>query len=161
MYLEVSAGDNNWEELEVFTGNQNTWTLFTYSLNDYLGEENVIIRFRFYSDSYVTENGMFIDDLQLEVAVGTDDLVPEASQIEMFPNPADKEIFIDGAGTINGKITIQFLDVTGRVAWQEEKYAGNQGDQLIHVNTESLTGGLYLIRVISGDQVASGKIVIR
>jgi hypothetical protein len=70
MWLEISTNGSNWIELDEFNGNQNSWQQKTYSLNDYLGEPYVVIRFHFYSDVYITEDGMYIDDFEINAEGG-------------------------------------------------------------------------------------------
>jgi hypothetical protein len=70
MYFEITTNGSNWTVLETFNGNQNNWQQQTYSLNAYLGEPFVQVRFRFTSDSGVTEEGMFIDDFEITVEGG-------------------------------------------------------------------------------------------
>lgn len=70
MWFEISTNGSSWTELEEFNGNQNSWTQKTYSLNSYLGEPYVKLRFHFYSDYYVTEEGMFIDDFEITAEGG-------------------------------------------------------------------------------------------
>jgi hypothetical protein len=66
-YLEVSTNGSTWSTLATFNGNQSTtWSLKTYSLNAYLGQPLVLLRFRFYSDSYITKDGMYIDNFTLQ-----------------------------------------------------------------------------------------------
>jgi hypothetical protein len=70
MYFEITTNGSNWTTLETFNGNQNIWQLQSYSLDNYLGESFVQLRFRFTSDSGVTEEGMFIDDFAITVEGG-------------------------------------------------------------------------------------------
>jgi len=70
MYVELSTDGSNWTVLETFNGSQPNWQKKTYALNSYLGESFVQIRFRFTSDNYVTEEGMFIDDFAVTVEGG-------------------------------------------------------------------------------------------
>jgi hypothetical protein len=70
MYFEITTNGSNWTALETFNGNQNSWQLQSYSLDDYLGESFVQVRFRFTSDVGVTEEGMFIDDFSITVEGG-------------------------------------------------------------------------------------------
>jgi len=66
-YLEISTNGSTWTTLATYNGNQSTtWSLKTYSLNAYLGQPLVLLRFRFYSDSYVTKDGMYIDNFTLQ-----------------------------------------------------------------------------------------------
>ncbi len=66
MYFEISADGINWTMLETFNGTQNTWVQYSYSLNSYLGENSVSLRFRFYSDYSVVRDGMYIDDFNID-----------------------------------------------------------------------------------------------
>lgn len=68
MWFEISTDGSSWTELEEFNGSQNSWTEKSYSLNSYLGEPYVMLRFHFYSDVYITQDGMYIDDF----AINTD-----------------------------------------------------------------------------------------
>jgi len=70
MYLEVSTNGNNWTNLATFNGTQSNWVQKTYSLNSYLSNPYVLIRFRFYSDSYIVKDGMYIDDFSINVTGG-------------------------------------------------------------------------------------------
>ena len=70
MYFEITTNGSNWTTLETFNGNQNIWQLQSYSLDNYLGESFVQLRFRFTSDVGVTEEGMFIDDFAITVEGG-------------------------------------------------------------------------------------------
>ncbi len=65
MYLQISSDGNNWNTLDTYSGTQSQWTEKVYSLNDYLDEPYVAIRFYFSSDYTVTKDGMYIDDFSL------------------------------------------------------------------------------------------------
>lgn len=65
MYFEISTNGSNWTSLDTYNSTQSSWVEKSYSLNAYLGEESVFLRFRFYSDYSVTRDGMYIDDFNL------------------------------------------------------------------------------------------------
>jgi hypothetical protein len=65
MYLEISTNGVNWTTLDTFTGTQTSWTQKTYSLNNFINQPYVVIRFHFFSDYTVTRDGMYIDDFQI------------------------------------------------------------------------------------------------
>ncbi len=67
MWLEVSTNNSSWVQLAEFTGTQNTWVQKTYSLNQFLGEPFVRIRFHFFSDYTINRDGMYIDDFEITV----------------------------------------------------------------------------------------------
>lgn len=70
MYLEISTDGNNWITLDTFTGTQNSWVHKSYPLTDYIGEPFVSIRFQFYSDYIINDEGMYIDDFMITTEGG-------------------------------------------------------------------------------------------
>jgi serine protease AprX len=69
-YIEVSTdGGSSWEQLgEAISGTQDSFVEETRSLDDYLGEEDVRIRFRLTSDIFDNQDGWYIDDLNIIVS---------------------------------------------------------------------------------------------
>ncbi len=67
MYLEASTNGTNWSQLAVYNGIQSAWVYQSYSLNAYLNQANVFVRFRFTSDNSIKKDGMYIDDFQVTV----------------------------------------------------------------------------------------------
>ena len=162
MFLEVSADGSGWEQIATYTGNQNTWTNLTYSLNDYLNKENVTIRFHFTSDVYIEAQGMFIDDIEIDVVgVGIGEN-PGASQdvIRILPNPATDHttisLFLANSG--NAKLTLS--DATGK---KIREIAGGSMDSGMHnfqVELSALQNGIYFILLESNGKTTARKLVI-
>lgn len=109
MWLEISTNGSTWTELDQYNGVQSSWVEKTYSLNEYLGETYILLRFHFYSDVYVTRDGMYIDDFQIAVEGGmlqqnlalpggwsafSSYIVPEAQPIEEVLAPVADDIII-------------------------------------------------------------------
>jgi len=70
IWLEISTNNSNWTELAEYNGTQNSWVQKTYSLNSYLGEPYVVIRFHFYSDVSQIADGIYIDDFVINIEGG-------------------------------------------------------------------------------------------
>ncbi|MBT8764221.1 hypothetical protein KFV02_09780, partial [Desulfohalobiaceae bacterium Ax17] len=65
-YIEISKdGGANWTLLKSYTGYQNDWAKQTVSLNSYAGLSNLLLRFRLITDSSVTYDGWYIDDVEI------------------------------------------------------------------------------------------------
>ncbi|MFO7874305.1 MAG: M28 family peptidase [Bacteroidales bacterium] len=107
MYLEISIDGINYTTLDTFTGAQNSWTEKTYSLADYLDEPFVSIRFHFYSDYMINEEGMYIDDFTivteggyetqtLEIPAGwsglSANIIPADAQIANLMQPINNKL---------------------------------------------------------------------
>lgn len=70
VWVEVSTNNSSWTKLERFTGNQSSWTQKTYSLNGYLNQPYIRIRFHFKSDYSLTYDGIYIDNFSINVEGG-------------------------------------------------------------------------------------------
>lgn len=96
MYLEVTTNGTNWSNLATFTGVQSTWQKKTYSLNNYISNPYVVLRFRFYSDGYVVKDGMYIDDFEINVTGGYNTQLVEIplgwSGISSYILPAQSQV---------------------------------------------------------------------
>jgi len=89
-YVEASADGGDWLRLGAsFTGFQTTWVEQTRSLEDFCGSSDVKIRFRLWSDTYVREDGWYIDDVEVEVA-GSGNAPPSEPELAL---PGEAQIF--------------------------------------------------------------------
>ena len=61
-YAEISVDGRRFELLETFTGASGGWIRRAHSLEDYMGK-SVFFRFRHTTDSYVLEEGFYVDDI--------------------------------------------------------------------------------------------------
>ncbi|MEM4307621.1 MAG: M14 family zinc carboxypeptidase [Thermoplasmata archaeon] len=63
-YVELSTDGSTWQQLGKYTGNLASWTMASFDLSSYAGQ-NIKLRFRFYSDSSITYDGWYIDDISI------------------------------------------------------------------------------------------------
>jgi len=163
MFLEVSTNGTDWDQLESYTGNLNTWELKTYPLDNYINETNVIIRFRFKSDSYVEEEGMFIDDLEVMVnGVGINDgiIIPGKTDLLFHPNPVNSITTVEFSLENAGLTKLQLVDANGRsVKSITEKWMG-AGTHQIALDVSHLQSGVYYGTLENNSRKISRKLVI-
>jgi len=70
-----------------------------------------------------------------------------------YPNPTNDITFIP-VTNINNDMTIQVMDVTGRIVMTQ---AVAEGTTLIQINTATLNAGMYLYRLVDGNAVMKAK----
>ena len=87
-FVEVSTDGHGWEVLDSFTGNNTSWSLKTYNLGSYAGQ-NLFVRFRLDTDIGSTSSGTYVDDIY---------------PVDVFDNLV----------TLSDNITENYYDVTGR-----------------------------------------------
>jgi hypothetical protein len=163
MFLEVSTNGTDWGQIASFTGNQLTWGLQTYSLDNYINETNVIIRFRFMSDSFVEEQGMFIDDLEVSVSgVGLDEGItsPLKTNLLFNPNPTQKAARLNFWLENSGLTKILLTDSKGMLVktlvyeWKEA------GTYSLEMDFSGLPSGVYYGILESNSRKISRKLII-
>jgi len=161
-YLQISTNGLNWTTLETFNGALNTWTLKTYDLEVYLGEPAVFIRFNFYSDSYVTENGMFIDDFELNVqgtGSGISSLKKDQVGVEIYPNPMAGSTQITVTGLVFPKLEVMIYTSNGSLI--EKKIVKTTGEVYnFDFNSYGLDDGIYYCVLKNGNLTRVNKISI-
>jgi len=169
MYFEASANGVDWDQYASFTGLLNTWTQFTFSLNQYLEEPSVQLRFRFYSDTYVEEDGMYIDDFEISVEniVNADDPIVKYESFSNYPNPFNPSttISFNISRELNEQIEIAIYNLIGQkiktlvsdqfpvgqhsVVWNGRDYNG-----------KSVSSGIYFYKLKTDNYEKTKRMVL-
>ncbi len=85
----------------------------------------------------------------------------ENDHVKVFPIPlVEKEINIEIKEELNGKITVQIIDFSGRIL--QEENLNQFGSKLIKLELNSLQNGTYLVKVFDqkNKELANEKIVL-
>jgi mannan endo-1,4-beta-mannosidase len=78
--------------------------------------------------------------------------------INVYPNPAGKELYIDPAmGFLKRDLRILIIDASGREVFRSD--AISQVDNQLRLNIEGLTGGLYCLILTSGELTIHKKFI--
>lgn len=105
------------------------------------------------------QDGFYLDDITIYdasgMAVSTQNPITNNTQIQVYPNPTNNDIYIEWKKEIpNGNLSI--YDKTGRLI-----YTNNitQNTDYIHFNTNKLPSGIYIIQLQSAQHVAIKRFV--
>ncbi len=63
-------GGSNWNELDVYSGNQSAWATEQLDLSSFAGEASVVLRFRLQTDDSVVHDGWTLDDVLVDEVPG-------------------------------------------------------------------------------------------
>lgn len=128
---------------------------------NFQGNDEVLIRFRLFSDPYFNGWGWAIDNLLIQgelSGINEYPLVQEA--IKIYPNPSDGSVRM----TINmkkevGQLEVGLYDMVGKELMSETyNQPGNSFDQ--SYNLYHLKNGMYFFRIRSGSQTITKKVVL-
>jgi PKD repeat protein len=117
---------------------------------------NLLFKFEFTPDSTNPGNNIFIDDINVGSTTGISSVQKENVNWSVFPNPANENINIEFFLNEAQSITIDMIDVTGKVV---KSYSINRANAGIHkeiINLNSYSRGLYFIK-LSGTSITSVK----
>jgi hypothetical protein len=143
--LYTHAGLNNQPNGEPVYDGSKDWVQETIDLSKYAGQ-NIELRFVLRSDSYVTEDGFYFDDLEvlvLDVETGVDAFASKPQKFSFYPNPAGNQITLSTRMELNENCNIQLMDLSGRVIGHWQMAAGQKHLQL---SLASLPSGTYLLQ---------------
>ena len=90
-------------------------------------------------------------DIQLYTGIGE----RTGSAVMCFPNPANDHVTLLDSGR-SGKWMIQLLDATGRLVWST-----SLAPEQRTMDLQAVPNGTYLIRVMDGEQVIAGHLVVQ
>jgi hypothetical protein len=147
----------------VYDGEQNEWVQEEISLMDYANKE-ITLRFKFYSDQYVTEDGFYFDDLTISVISAITVInTPEVDKnpvfiSEAYPNPGYDQFKVQYNLTENNQAVFELFNTVGN-RQQSIKVYGLKG--IIQVPVHELPEGIYYYRIVNGNQVSTAKKFIK
>ena len=149
----------------VATGWSNQFT-FTVPTTAITGAVRMRVRISY---SVVAENGAPIDPCAVATYGETEDYTVNIVQggnvglseinsdnISIYPNPTSGDLFVDLGKTDNTFNQIQLLDLTGRVI---STYSIDKDIKLYTLSTDSLSNGIYTVKIVGKEGSITKKII--
>lgn len=134
------------------SGSATQWRTESFSLNAYVGQPEVIVMFRATSGY---GNNLYIDDVNLSVAVGVDENTLE-QQINLFPIPSTGNVFLNLSAVKDNMVRISISDVTGKTI---ETYTTAKSNQH-KVVMDQLQDGTYFVQIDADGQRIIKKVIL-
>lgn len=82
------------------------------------------------------------------------------SGLNIFPNPVVSAVKISFQTSTAGQATIQLIDATGKVAYQNVVKVNGGTNTISITDFSKMTRGYYLVRIVSGTEISNGKMII-
>ncbi len=128
----------------LYDGIQSDWVLEEIDLSSYIGEQ-ILFRFTIISDSGVTGDGFYFDDLSVKIidassaGVSANDL----EKFKLFPNPAGDLVQIQATDN-NKEYLVQIVNITGQIVSQ---HTLTQDNSTISIHT--IPNGIYFVKIVT------------
>ncbi|GAB4133039.1 MAG: hypothetical protein Fur0041_04900 [Bacteroidia bacterium] len=78
--------------------------------------------------------------------------------VSVYPNPGNEFIVVQAGNFVKEDLTVQLYDMSGRLVSTSMIY---KGSTITFIDTRTVYDGQYILKVISGDQVHTSKVVIQ
>jgi hypothetical protein len=149
--------------------NTSTWQKIEWTYTAQGGEEHFIIG-NFEDDNnttYAPAGGShndgnlayyYIDDVAVTRYITSQENISNVNYFNLFPNPASDKVFIELEFNREMETTVEIFDLTGKKVYSS--YFGEISSRNIEIATSQFQNGLYVLRVNTGEEILSKKIVI-
>ncbi len=155
-----------------YDGQQTTWVEEEVDLGAFAGEPEVLVEFRLRSDGGVTDDGFYVDDVELVTFRdgNTVSSEPEAGATSFaldapFPNPVRDGATLTFALAEAGETTLDVYDTLGRRVERVVKGVRTAGRHTIRWDGRDAAGapvasGLYVVELRSGPHRAAQRLTV-
>ena len=135
------------------------WKSIQIDLANYVGESQLMIRFRTLG---LNGQNLFLDDILLDANVGIDPEQFGLSYLRIAPNPFKEKLGIHFGLKKTQRLKVEIRDVQGKRIYTGQASLFSAGDHSISLEKEYigiLPCGVYLLRIITTQGVFNTKIV--
>ena len=120
---------------------------------------NFRFKFEFESDG---GNNVYIDDININgQPVGVEELGANGNGLAVFPNPAKDQAIAVVQQRRAGALTLDVIDMTGRVTVSRALGQRPAGEQRIDLPLAGLSPGAYFLRAKAGDEVRTIRFIVQ
>lgn len=132
-------------------------TLFSHRVinmleNEFFSEgDEVLVRFRLFADQLAHGWGWAIDNLEIQPSI-TSIEEPVEAKLDVYPVPANHELFVDIQNLHPTPILIEITDAVGRLVFSQS-LGEEPGPVHVAIDLTSFEDGMYILRAKSGQEV--------
>jgi len=76
--------------------------------------------------------------------------------LKLYPNPATNKVTLDLSNTTIDQFSVQLFTING----QQILDIKNQNDRLVHLDVASYPSGIYFVKIISGKNIVTKKLIL-
>lgn len=123
---------------------------------DFKAGDNVLIRFRLFSNATINSWGWAIDDLYIQNTITAVESLPEPV-VSVYPNPAHGNLTVEAEGA-GDEFTIELISAQGQKIYQATEAA--QSGKMIHtIASQGFPAGMYVVKISNGSKSTVRKVI--
>jgi PKD repeat protein len=105
-------------------------------------------------------NNLYIDDINIEISTGIEELNEQVNGLDLFPNPANDALNLQFELAATKQLTFIITDVLGKTLYNSGKAVYNRGPNSFSFNLNGMSNGFYFLKINDGKQELTEKFVI-
>ena len=122
----------------------NEWKEVSATLPSFLFTTGFRLKFAF---SRHAGNNVFIDDINIAVNAGINNLEQQLTDVDLFPNPSNGNVFMKFNNDIAKTLSITIYNVLGEKVAMLKNNLYTAGAHQLHLPTNELSSGLYYVQL--------------
>jgi hypothetical protein len=107
-----------------------------------------------------TEEPMINATIESGFPTGITNFSEDNLQLQVFPNPASDNVYIDYTSSTNEKVWLVIMDLQGKILNRYDLGVAGNGNQTFSLNADRYAAGMYLVELYSGNNKKMEKLVI-
>ena len=148
-----NLSSKNGRDEPAYTGVQNDWILEEIDLEAYLGQQ-VYFRFQLDTDDFVTEDGFYFDDFNVEVlnSAGTTSTIEptflKENSFKIFPNPFKSNLNLSfELAKKEATLVLQLQNMLGQTITTQTFQNLGLGNHQFQLNLPDIESGIYFLHL--------------
>ncbi len=140
-----------------FTPSASQWRNETVSLTSYIGNTNVLVRFRGVSNY---GNNLFIDNVNINTTMVGIEEEAISSSLDVYPNPFATTTTLAVNLTSTQKVRIDVYNVVGENVYSIDKGQLSTGEHKVVISADELPSGIYFVTLTTNEGRISKRVVV-
>lgn len=139
-----------------FVPTSSQWAKHSVDLNNYTNNKDILIKFELTTDQ---GSNFYLDNINLTTANSVKEQV-NIPGLQLYPNPAQKEVQVQFENPEEGNLTIKIMDLTGKLVQQVPAQLVGEGTQIISIDINELPSGTYFLESEINGRKSVRKMVV-
>jgi len=153
--IPLTTTTPTWANSAFATVTASQWRKEIINLGSFATSSSAIFKFRNISQY---ENYLYIDDINLNATTGFNSLSSNDINLSVYPNPTNGKFNLTANNLPVGDRSIVISNLLGEVVYHQSlRSSGNLNEE---IDLTSLNSGLYLMKLITGDNQVVSKLTI-
>jgi hypothetical protein len=138
-----------------FTPNASKWRMETVDLTSFIGQSNVMLRFRGKSRH---GNNLYIDDINISHNSTGVPSLGSISELELYPNPSNGIVNLNIRFVKTQSLNVNITNMLGETI--SKNNFGKTDGGIYPLNLSAYPSGIYFVKIITDGQTQTKKIII-